>query len=441
MSETARRAPFGLWSGVGMVVANMVGVGVFLSTGFMAQDMGPTAILLAWVTGAVLALCGARAYAEVARLVPRSGGEYRYLSELLHPAFGYVAGWASVLVGFSAPIAVDALAAGLFAQVLLPGIDGKWFGAALVALLTGVHALQLNASARFQDVLVALKSLLLIGFAVVGITAGSMSFPTWLPPTGPTELINQAFFSSLFFIVFAFSGWNAAIYASEEFRDPRRDVPRAMLIGCALVAVLYLVVNYIFVANLTPADGTVVFRYGSEPVTLGHAVMERLVGKVGATVMSGIIVLAFTSAMSAMILIGPRVYSAMAKDGFLPRILAAKEGNPPRWSVLFQGIIALVLVFTQSLKDVLTNVGAILTLFAALTMLGLFRARFFPRPGWEKPSITSLLAAAVFIVSAGFMLYKGFSGKLNYLAWAAAFSVVVVIAHTLINRYRKATPT
>ena len=238
---------------------------------------------------------------------------------------------------------------------------------------------------------------------------------------------------SLFFIAFAFSGWNAAVYASEEFDTPARTVPRAMLLGCGAVAVLYLVLNYIFAANLTPAEGAIVFS--SDTVTVGHALMKRLLGEGAASLMSLIIVLAFLSAMSAMIMIGPRVYAAMAQDGFLPRAFIGQKDKPPTMSVLLQGGIALVLVFIQSLKQALTNVGAILVLFAALTVLGLFRARM----QGKDVKVSALIAAAVYCVSAAFMLWTGFHDKPLLLAGVAGVTVVGLIAWAL-TRSPKAAP-
>jgi APA family basic amino acid/polyamine antiporter len=422
-----QRAQLGLWSGVGLVAANMIGAGVLLSTGFMAQSMGPGAILLAWLVGAVLALAGARAYAQVAQMVPRSGGEYRYLSELLHPSLGYVAGWASLLVGFSAPIAVDALAAGAFAKTLSSSLDPRWVGAGLILALTGLHVMGLKASARGQNLLVALKAALVVGFAGLGLVAGENHWPTWSPPTASEGFPMAAFIGSLFYIAFAFSGWNAATYASEEFKEPKRDVPRAMLIGCALVAGLYFAVNWIFVANLTPADATAVFRYETDRVTLGHVIVQRLVGPGAGKAMSAVVILLFVSAMSAMTFAGPRVYAAMAKDGFLPKVFAGKEGRPPVASVLLQSALALVIVFTHELQQALNNVGAILTLFAALTVAGLFRARFSSSGKYPKPPLSSLAAAGLYSASAAYMLYFGFKDKTSTLLWwvlgvlAAAF--------------------
>ena len=417
----------GLKSGIGLVIANMVGAGVFLSTGFMAQSLSPGQILLAWVIGAVLALCGAKAYAEVARLVPEGGGEYRYLSSLMHPALGYLAGWASLMVGFSAPTALDALAAGAFARAVVPSLEPRMIGALLIIGLTVVHALGLHLSARVQNVLVGLKVLLLLGFVGVGVVYGSLSWPTWVPPSPAANPVSEVL-GSLFFIAFAFSGWNAAIYAADEFDQPERNVPRAMLIGCLAVGALYLVVNFIFVANLTPAQGTVVFQYDDftslkgqfEQVTLGQAVMAALLGPVAAKVMSAVMLLLFISAMSAMLLVGPRVYAAMAKDGFLPKFLAAKAGQPPTGAVLLQGAIALLLLFTHDVRSVLSNVGAILVLFAALTVGGLFVAK----ARGKDPSWVSLGCAGVYVLSAAWMLFEGFKKSPTLLIWVGVVALL-----------------
>lgn len=417
LASVSSTRTFGLWSGVGLVIANMVGAGVFLSTGFMAQSMRPGTILLAWIVGGVLALAGARAYAEVARFLPSGGGEYRYVGSLLHPALGYVAGWGSLLVGFSAPIALDALAAGAFARVIYPSLDPRLFGAALIVLLTLLHALGLHLSARVQNGLVAVKVALLVGFVLVGLFAGSASWPTWAPPSLDGESFT-GFASSLFYIAFAYSGWNAAVYAADDFKEPERTVPRAMLIGCAIVAGLYLVVNFIFVANLTPEQGTVVFRYDAftsgaaqfDQVTLGQAVMAHLLGPGAAKVMSAVTLVLFVSAISAMTLVGPRVYAVMAKDGVLPSILAGQEGKPPTAAVLLQGALSLAVLFTHELRTVLSNVGAILVFFAALTVAGLFKLAVRPMDG-KRPSVIGLASALLYFVASAWMLYVGFTSS------------------------------
>jgi APA family basic amino acid/polyamine antiporter len=425
----------GLWSGIGLVAANMIGAGVFLSAGYMAQTMSAGWILIDWVFGMMLALAGARAYAEVARLVPRSGGEYRYLSELVHPSLGYLAGWASLLIGFAAPIAINAVGAAEYLGTILELPPPRVVATLFILGLTAFHGVHLVASRWTQNALIAIKVALLIGFVVVGVALGQNDWPDWIPPTGSTDFHAGDFFGNMFWIAFAFSGWNAAIYAAGEFKNPSRDVPRAMLIGCAAVGVLYLLVNWVFVANLTPADASVVFE--DRPVTLGHAVTEKLIGPNAADVMSVFVALAFLSAMSAMTLVGPRVYAAMAEDGFLPRALAARAGKPPLGSILFQSAVALAIVWTHSLRNALDSVGALLILFSALTCLSLFallRHKELPRP---RP--IALVSAGAYVALSAWILFYGVKHRISYTLLIAAGAVLVAasIGYLVTEKIRR----
>jgi len=423
----------GLWSGIGLVVANMIGAGVFLSTGFMAQDLGPGTILVAWLVGGVVALSGAKAYAAVSKAVPRSGGEYRLLSELIHPMVGYAAGWASLLVGFSAPVAVDALAAGSFAQTLWPNIDARWLGAGFIVALSLLHASRLGFSHWTQNLLVLIKGALVLAFTAVGLIAGRHAFPAWQPANPAQSFTSPAFVRGLFFIAFAFSGWNAAVYASDEFRQPRKTVPRAMLTGCGAVVVLYLLMNWVFVANLTPQQASAVFAYESKRVTLGHLIMKELIGDVGAKAMSMMAIALFVSAMSAMIFAGPRIYAAMASDGFLPRAFAAKEDRAPAASTLLQGALSILLIFTHPVQEVLQNIGAVLTLFTGLTAAAAFRLRR-ERAGAIRASRADLMAAFVYVTSAAWMLYVGLRHSPRLVGWIAVLLCISVAAYALSSR-------
>ena len=418
----------GLWSGVGIVIANMIGAGVLTTPGYMAMDLSPAQILLAWLVGGVAALCGARAYAAVAQAIPRSGGEYRYLSSLWHPLLGYLAGWTSLLVGFSQPVALDAQLVGFYGGTLGLDVDWRLVTVAVIVLVTALHAFDLRASRRGQDVLVAIKFTLVVGFVAVGLVAGHNAWPAWQPGTAwsdvwaalpagaaPTARAFPVtpFFNNLVFIAFCYSGWNAAIYASEEFRAPRRDVPRAMLLGCAIVMALYLLVNWVFVANLGPSTYVQWISGDRDRITVGHFLMRELVGGAGAKIMSAFMIVALLSAASAMTMIGPRVYAAMAKDGYLPAVFAGEDGRPPRWSVLLQGGIAVAVAMTTSFIKALSTVGAVLTLLAALTALGVFKLRFDGRtPADDRPGLGALVAATIFVGLSGWMLYFAFTSPL-----------------------------
>jgi len=404
--ESARK--LGLWSGVGIVIANMIGSGVLTVPGYMASSLAPSYILLAWLVGGIAALSGARAYAAVAQAIPRSGGEYRYLSTLWHPLLGYLAGWTSLFIGFSQPVAADAQLIGYYTGTL--GVDIPWrvVTAVVIIAVTALHAFDLGASRRGQNILVAIKITLVVGFVLVGLLAGSNAWPPWVPEASAHGLPLALFFQNLVFIAFCYSGWNAAIYASEEFAEPRRDVPRAMLIGCAVVIALYLLVNWVFVANLAPEHFGAGTGNDAQHSTLGHLVMKQLVGTVGARIMSVFMIVALLSATSAMTMIGPRVYAAMARDGYLPAVFAAKGDRPPVASVLLQGAIALAVAMTTSFIKAIENVGAVLTLMAALTALGVFKLQF-DRRQTEKPGVLALIAATIFVGLTGWMLYSDFT--------------------------------
>lgn len=408
----------GLGSGVGLVVANMIGAGVLLSAGFMAQAMHPGPILAAWVFGAVLALCGARAYGELATAVPRSGGEYRYLSELLHPALGYLAGWGSLLLGFAAPIALDAYAVGAFGNTLVDGPDPRLTGTVLIVVLALAHGVDLSWSKAAQNALVAVKLVGITAFVGVGLVVGARAWPTWVPPS-PAEDPIVPFLENQFWIAFAFSGWNAATYAAGEFRDPGRDVPRAMWIGTALVSAIYLAVNWVLVANLTPDQMSVVFTGDTHRITLGHVVAEELVGGSGGAVMSVFVMVALTSAMSAMTLVGPRVYAEMAEDGYLPRALAGRPA--PLGSVLLQSAIALALLHTHTVLEIVQSVSAILMAFTALCMVALFR---LGAVSGTPASLVGKGAAAVYFIGALGILYFGFRGAPHLLGWVALVALL-----------------
>jgi APA family basic amino acid/polyamine antiporter len=405
----------------------MVGAGVFLSAGYMAQEMSAGLILLAWLVGAVLAMAGARAYAEVAQLIPRSGGEYRYLGELFHPGLGYVAGVVTVVIGFAQPTAINALAATSFAGTLLPELDSKLLAAGLIASLALVHAVDMESSKLSQNLLVLVKVTLLAGFVLLGLLAGSHEWPSWKPPH-PSESFGT-FVGSLLFISYAFSGWNTAAYASEEFEHPKRDVARAMIIGCSLIALLYLVINWIFVANLTPQTAAVVMDYENTRATLGHAVVQELIGETGGRLMSVLAILSFLSAMSAMLMIGPRITAQMAADGYLPRFLARTHSGVPGSAIALQAAIAILVLTLHSLQEALEGVGATLVLFVALTALGLLlRSRRTPI------SLLGRLSALLYFLAAMVLLYLALSDKLHLIPWIGGVIGVAFLVYHVTER-------
>lgn len=436
---TGGRSRLGLWSGVGLVVANTVGVGVLTNTGYMAGRLGAREILLAWLVGGVMAMSGAICYAAIAEEIPRSGGEYRYLSELLHPFLGTLAGWTSLLVGFSAPVALAASTAGPFFVTLFPGVSAGSVGVALILIAAATQAFHLGFSKRTQDALALVKILLLAGFVVVGFTLGSHAIPAWpaLHATGAFPL--RAFAVSLVYVTFAFSGWNTAIYAAEEFQDPRRTVPRAMLLGTAIVTVVYLLVNWIFVANLSSDRLGVWLQGDTARITLAHLLMDQLAGQTAARLTSLFVVLSLTSSVISMTLVGPRVSAAMADAGFLPRALGTREGRPPLRSVFLQCGVALGLLATHSFEELLRSVGAILTVTSGLTVSALVRLRWGKRARRVRPSSLVMICALVYVAGSVWILWFTLTEAPRTLLWLAIVTVMAALGYAFTARTRAAS--
>jgi basic amino acid/polyamine antiporter, APA family len=429
------RRKLGLASGIGLVVSNVIGVGVLTNTGYMAVHLGPGAILLAWVVGGAMAMAGACCYGELARAIPRSGGEYRYLSDLLHPFFGTLAGWTSLLLGFSAPVALAASTAGPFFATVVPQAPPAVTGMVLILLATASQAFDARWSKGTQDALALLKGLLIAGFIAAGLVLGSHAVPSWRAPDAPATLPVKAFAVSLVYIAFAFSGWNSVVYAAEEFHEPRRTVPRAMLWGTALVTIVYLAVNAIFVANLSADRLASWLGQDTTRITLAHLLMQRLAGAGAARATSLCVVLSLASAVMAMTMAGPRVAAAMAGEGFLPRALAGREGRPPIWSVLLQSGLALVLLATNTFEALLRSVGAILTLVSALTVAVVLRLRFGRTP-FPRPSGAVIAAAILYLAGAAWMLWYTLSDDPRALLWLAVVTVAAAIAYVGTARRR-----
>lgn len=440
VSSPRRAGGLSVWSGVGLVVANTIGAGVFVATGFMSQSMGPRRILLAWFLGGVMALLGARAYAALARLVPAGGGEYRLLRDLGHPLLGTIAGWMSVLVGFAAPVALESLAAVAFAATVVPACARapRAMAAALVLLASVAHGFRLRTSVWVQNGLVVAKLALVVSFVAVGLWLGRGSLPPEVTPGPPVAFGRAAgwtaFVTNLFYVQFAYSGWNAGVYATDEFRDPQRDVWPALWRGCVVVAALYLALNWVFVANLGAGAAAVSARWETDRVTLAHAVAAALVGRRAAAAMSVLLVVTLASAVSAMTFAGPRVIAHMARDGVLPRALGAgpADGKPPWAAVAVHALLALALLRFSSLTALLDGVSVALTLSSGVTASLLL----WPAVGARGVRARDRAAAAAYAAACAAMLTVAAVLTPRALAGAGVIAALGLIGHVVAVRAR-----
>jgi APA family basic amino acid/polyamine antiporter len=413
----------GIFSAMALVISNMVGTGIFTTSGFLAGDLGdPKLVLFIWLAGAVVALAGALCYSELGINYPSSGGEYVYLTRAYGPTWGFMTGWVSFFAGFSAPIAAAALAfsdyLGYFFPVLKESHATHMIGsgafslrvggaqitaAALILLFTLLNCFGLSRVAKIQNLLTGTKILVVLAFIGLGFLAGSGNWQNFGMPavrTSTTPLAEQ-FAISLFWVMFGYSGWNAATYVAEEIKRPERTLPIALATGTVLVAALYMGLNVVFI-YATPLENM------KGVVAVGALAASHLFGPGVAGIFSALMALSIVATVNAMVTIGPRVYYAMAKNkAFFP--VAAKVH--PRWrtpvvAILAQGACAILMTLT-SFRDLVKYIAFSLTFFTVMSVSSLFVLR--RRREWQKLRVVSflfpLIPAAFILVGAWMIVY------------------------------------
>jgi APA family basic amino acid/polyamine antiporter len=365
----------GLTTCTALAMANMIGTGVFTSLGFQVQAIpSPFLILLVWVIGGVIALCGALSYAELAAALPRSGGEYNFLSQIYHPAVGFMAGFISITVGFSAPIALAAIALGKYLAAALPGLSAIWVSFSAVLLLAAMHSLTVRASGNFQVLITSLKVILIVAFIGIGFVHGeSWAFSAREGDLG--LIMSGPFAVSLMFVLYSYSGWNAAAYIIGEVRDPQRTVPGALILATLIVMVLYVSLNAVFLAS-----GPMPEFAGK--IAVGEIAARNLLGERGGRIMAGLIGGGLISAISAMTWAGPRVAQTVGQDFAALRIFArTSAGGVPRVAIGVQTLLVLLMLATSTFEAVLLYAQFAILACSFLTVLGVIVLR------WRQPEV------------------------------------------------------
>lgn len=410
----------GLWTLVALVIGNMIGAGVFTTAGFALGALGsPFQVLAAWLIGGLLALCGALSYGALARLMPESAGEYLYLSRIIHPGVGFVAGWISLLAGFTAAIAYAALT---FAAYAMPGADTSLapdlLATAVIVVAVLLHALRVRHGATVQNIAVALKLLLIVGFCLFATLGAGVS--SW---QGLAEVRDHAwqappfavapFAQILMWISFSYAGFNAAVYLAGEVPAARTRVPSALIVGTALTMLAYLWLNAVFV--LAPPIAHVAHR---DDVAAVAAVAVG--GEAMADAVRFLIALALLTSVSAMVMAGPRVYARMAEDGLFPQALRLR-GEAPTAAVVMQGVLAIIVVWIAGIRELLSYLGFTLGLSSAATVAALFVAiRREPDRGAALPGYP--WAPMIFVLST--LTFAALAATVNPWEMVAALATV-----------------
>ena len=389
-------AAVSLLAATAIVIADMVGVGVFTSLGFQVQGLSsPLVVLLLWLVGGVVALCGAFCYAELAAMFPRSSGEYNFLTHSYGPAIGFLAGWLSATVGFSAPVALAAMALGEYAKSFLPGVSPMLLGLGSILFVSSIHLSGLRQGSAFQIASTALKLGVIAAFIIFGAYAG------WQAPAfelksafQPEQVFSAPFAISLVFVMYAYSGWNAATYIVGEIRDPQKNLPRALFVGTGVVIFLYVALNAVFLLT-TPIAAL------SGKINVAQIAGVNIFGASGGRLVDALISIGLVSTVSAMMWIGPRVTMVMGEDLPALRPFAQRTKNgAPAFATLVQMAIASLMLFSQSFEAVLEFTQFSLTFCSFLTVLGMVKLRYtrpdLPRPyrAWGYP-LTPLVFLSV----------------------------------------------
>lgn len=430
MPESIRVQPYKIsfLTGTAIVIANMVGTGVFTSLGFQVLGIqSGFALLMLWAVGGLIALCGALCYGELAAAMPRSGGEYHYLSQIYHPALGFLSGWVSATVGFAAPTALAAMALGKYATSVWPAVSPQVLSVVVVLGLTAVHAVSSRAGSRLQVVVTAVKVVVLVLFIGAGLLAAAPQPLAFVPQAADwQQLLSPAFAVSLIYVSYAYSGWNAAVYLTGEIAQPQRNLPRILLAGTAVVLLLYVGLNFIFLYS-TPIPKL------AGQLEVGYVAASYIFGPALGRFMGAVIAVLLVSTVSSMIFAGPRIIQVMGEDLPALRSLAvvSKNGIPVR-ALLLQTSLTLLFILTATFEQVLLYAGFILSLFTFLTVLGLFVLRLrrpeLPRPyrAWGYP-VTPLVFLALSGWTLVFILRDKPTESLYGLATLVAGAVVYFI--------------
>jgi len=355
-----------------IVVANMIGTGVFVSLGFQVISIhSDFAIMGLWIIGGLLSLCGALCYAELAVALPRLGGEYNFLSQIYHPALGFMAGWISVIIGFPAPIALSAMAFGTYSQAIVPSASPLILSLVLVWGVTIILLIGIRTGEHFQNTSTILK----IGLIICLIGAGiffQQKLPFQLAPQSNdlATMLSGPFSVSLVFVMYSYSGWNGASYLTAEVRNPQRNVPLALLMGTIVVTILYVLLNWVFLISAPAAE-----IEGKPLVALISG--QHIFGQVGGALVSGLIGFGLIANVSGMSWVGSRVTKSMADDFSRLALLGrVNQHGTPYTAMILQALVITAFILTNSFEAVLVYTQFVLLLSSFLAVLGLIVLRF-----------------------------------------------------------------
>lgn len=424
----------GLFPVTNIVIANIIGTGIFTTSGLLIRDLlNPVLMIALWIAGGVIALCGALCYSELGAAIPQAGGEYIFLSRLFNPQSGFLSGWVSFFVGFSAPIAASAIGfteylSRAFPQILSWGILNspleeiilkKLYASLIIIVFTLIHLRGIIFGTKVQNVLTLLKIGLIVGLIFIGFSLGKGNFNHFSQGEdfsfdfGGWKTIGL----SLMWIMFAYSGWNASAYIGSEIRNPKKNLPLSLIIGTVSVILLYFGLNLLYVYAISPGDMSGV-------ISIGGLAAGNLFGASFESLFSLLISFALFSSLSAFIILGPRIYFSMAKDGYFFRFASEVHAvhHVPSKSIILQCVIAVIIVLSGTFDQILTYMGFSLGIFPILAVIGVFKLRRSKKSEYKMPGYP--FVPVVYILAGVGILVLGFLER----PWPSSIAILTVAA-------------
>ena len=400
----------GYFSLTNIVIGDMIGAGIFTTSGLLlAQLHSPVLLLVLWIVGGGIALCGAMSYSELGANFPKAGGDYVFLTELFSPLAGFLTGWVSFFVGFSAPVAASSLAFSEYLVRTLPEganlehieLIKKAAAISIILVFTGIHYFGLRSGSKIQNILTVLKIGLILVLVIAGFAFGEGSFGHFRAQL--TEAAGKANLKTiglaLMWIMFAYSGWNASTYVGSEVLNPVKNIPRSLITGTLFVTIIYVLLNTLFVYAVPAQEMKGV-------ISIGGLAANNLFNHSMDQFFSLFIAAILLSAISVLTIIGPRVYYAMAKSGHFFNVAGKiNKSNVPGISILMQSGLAIIFVVSGTFEQIITLLSFSLGIFPILVVLGVFKLRvkgqsILKMPGYPfLPAVFILFSITILVLA------------------------------------------
>ena len=416
----------GIPTAIALVIANMIGSGIYTSLGFQLSNMHSLfAVLMLWVVGGIIAVCGALVYGELGAAFPHNGGEYNFLKKLYNPLLGFLAGWVSAFVGFAAPIAAVSIALGNYLHSVFPVLPILPTGLGMLALITAIHSWHVLLGSKFQQGATIANLCIIIFLIVAGfLTTAHHHIDVAPSKQAWKEIFTSPFFGvNLYWVSYAYTGWNAASYIAGEMKNPEKKLPIALIAGTSIVTLLYVLLNWAFL-HAAPVDAL------KGQLEVGFVAAQFMFGKIGASLMAIIISISLVSTVSAMVFAGPRVSACLQEEvpklSFLAR--TNKHGSP-YYAIITQSLIAAVLVLINQFQFVIDLIGFTLTLSTSLTVFGIFKLRkSFPYPSHTYKTWGYPITPILFLTINAWILFYGFTLK----PWVSLYGLLLILAGAIV---------